>query len=458
MKQDYDLLVIGAGAAGSAAVWELMEQGKRVALVERDKLGGTCLNYGCDPTKTMLYSAHLLKQAQNGGDYGLRIEAAQVDWTALLKRVRAVQDQMRGGTPEEANAAMRRKGIDLFLGEARFVSAHEVAIGEQTVRAEHILITAGTETSVPPIEGLKETGYITNVEAVSLPKLPRRLAIIGGGPIGIEFAQLFRRFGVQITVLERGAHMLDTEDQELAKMLCHLLTEEGIVLKNNVDLKRVERTNEGKKLSIECGENKEEIIVDEILIAAGRKPSLEVLNLAVAGVETSEDGITVDATLRTNVPHIWAAGDVTGGYQFTHVASAQGSLVAHNIFAKQAKKFDDRVIPWGTYTYPTLAHVGKTEEELRKAKVKYRVGKISVKEIERAIADGQTEGLVKLLVDEKGQLLGGHILATGAEIMLAPIILAMRTGLPVSALAETLMPYPTMTEGVKQAAEKLLAD
>ncbi|HLX55573.1 MAG TPA: FAD-dependent oxidoreductase [Ktedonobacteraceae bacterium] len=454
--QTYDLLVIGAGAAGSSAATSAHKAGIRIAMVERNLLGGTCLNYGCDPTKTLLHTARLLYQAQHADRYGLRIPLAQADWAEVLARVQHIINRLRGGTPDEARAQLVKQGIDVLQGEATFVSPHEVSVSGQSIVARHIIIASGCETIVPPIEGLQEAGFITNVQAVSLPVLPQRLAIIGGGAIGIEFAQLFHRFGVDVTVLERGTQLLDKEDRELAEQLCTLLTKEGIRLETNAELRRVQRDGERKRLTIRCDRrSEEELVVDEILMSVGRHPVLKSLNLEAAGVKFSKKGIEVDATLRTNVPHIWAAGDVTGGYQFTHVASEQGKLAVRNAFAHEAQPFDDRVIPWATFTDPALAHVGKTEEQLQEEGVAYRVGRMSFNQNERAIMQGETAGLVKLLVDMQGMILGGHVLASGGDELLAPIVVAMHANVPVTTLAATILPYPTLSECLRGAAGKL---
>ncbi len=454
-EQAYDLVVIGAGAAGSSAVSTARKGGRRIALVERNILGGTCLNYGCDPTKTLLHTARLLYQARHADHDGLLIPQAQADWTQVLARVQQVIKQLRGGTNEEAADQLTRQGIDVLQGEASFVTPHELSVGSRSITAERILIATGCETMVPPIEGLREAGYITNVQAVSLPNLPRRLAIIGGGAIGIEFAQMFARFGVEVTVLERGAQLLDKEDREVAEQLCDLLTKEGIRFETGAELKRVEKDAQGcKHLTIRRDSGLEEqLVVDELLLAMGRRPELQSLHLEAAGVQTGKKGIEVDASLRTNVPHIWAAGDVTGGYQFTHVASEQGKLVAHNTFADEAQPFDDRAIPWATLTDPALAHVGKTEEQLREKNIPYRTGRASFSQNERATIEGATAGLVKLLVDVQGHILGGHILTAHGDDLLAPIVVAMRANIPVSKLAETVLPYPTLSEAVRVAAE-----
>ena len=457
-KQHYDLLVIGSGAAGSSAVTSVDNKGLRIALVERGKLGGTCLNYGCDPTKTMLSIANLLYEARHASKYGLRIPQVQADWEAVQQWVHDIIERLRGGTPEEAATAFNRQGIDVLQGEAKFLSPHEISVSgyDDTFSCERIIIATGTETLIPPIEGLDEAGYITNVQAVSLPTLPRRMAIAGGGAIGIEFAQLFHRFGVDVTVLEHSPNILDTEDRELADMLCKLLTEQGIRFETNAEVKRVQREGDCKRLTFQCSERDEQgLEVDELLIAVGRSATFTELNPEAAGVKTHKKGIVVDETLRTSVPHIWAAGDVASPYQFTHVASEQGKLAVHNAFSSNPLPFDDRVIPWGIYTYPPLAHVGKTEQQLQEDKVQYRSACVPFSENERAITEGKTEGLIKLLVDSGGIILGCHILGTRADDLLAPIILAMHASLPIHDLASTILPYPTVSEIVRVAAEKL---
>jgi pyruvate/2-oxoglutarate dehydrogenase complex dihydrolipoamide dehydrogenase (E3) component len=454
-NDSFDILVIGAGPAGGAAAAAAAERGVRVAQVERDKIGGTCLNYGCDPTKTLLHTAHLLCTARHAERYGLRIPSAEADWGAVLARVERLQDQMRGGDDEEARTKIaREQGIELLRGEARFRSPHQVAVGERTLRAEQVIVATGSQPVVPDIDGLREVGFITHKEAVLLPELPRRLAILGGGPIGIEFAQLFARFGVEVTVLEQAPSLLAKDEPELADLLCELLVKQGIRLETEAEVRQVKRTTGGKRLTIQCATgDDEQLEVDELLVAIGFTPALDTLDLEVAGVETTDSGIRVDATLRTSVSHIWAAGDVASAYQFTHVATEQGRLAAQNALANEPRPFDDRAIPWVTYTDPELAHVGQTEEQLREKGVAYTVGRTPMADVERAVITGQTDGLVKLLVGSDGTILGGHILAAGAGELIAPVVLAMRAGLTAEQLASVILPYPTLAAGVRRAAE-----
>jgi len=457
-NRPYDLLVIGAGPAGSGAAWAAAEQGHRVALIERDKIGGTCLNYGCDPTKALLRTAHVLYGARHANRHGLRIPSAEADWPEVQAGVRQLLDQMRGGSDQQARNYLAKKGIDVLKGEACFRSAHEIAVDGQLICAEHIIIASGSQAVVPDIVGVRDAGFITHKQAVNLSSLPRRLAIIGGGSIGIQFAQMFQRFGVEVTVLEPAPTFLAKEDRDLADMLCGLLRDEGICVKTGAELISVCRDGLDKRLTFACpGRSEETLLVDEILITVGYKPVLGPLNLAAASVESDEDGIKVDQTLRTSVPHIWAAGDVIGDYQFTHVAYDQGRLAAHNAFAPQPRPFDDRVIPWVIYTAPELAHVGRTEQQLREAGIPYQVGRKPMSEVERAVANRQTDGLVKLLVADNGAILGGHILSANAGEMIAPVVLAMRAGLPADTLATTMLPYLTMAEGVRWAADSAIS-
>jgi len=455
-KNEYDVIVIGAGGAGSPAATTAAGMGKRVALIERDKLGGTCLNYGCDPTKTLLHTAHLLYHAQHASALGLRIPQVEADWAAVQTHVRQVQKIIRGGTPAQARAGIASQGIDLFMGEAMFTSPHEIRVNGEILRGKRFIIATGTVAFIPDIEGLAEIGYITNVEAVSLPDLPKRLVVIGGGPIGLEFAQMFSRFGVHVVVLEREKQPLPREDHELAMMLCSQLIAEGIRLEFGSEMRCGEINKRGKHIHIHSQDGKdEELVTDQLLVAVGRRPALDELNLEAAGVQYTKEGITTNETLRTNVPHIWAAGDITSKYQFTHVASDQGKLIAHNVFARKPRAFDDRVIPWVTFTDPELAHVGLSETDLKEEKIEYRVGSANFNKLDRAIANGQTFGTVKLLADADGKILGGHILGANAGDLIAPIVYAMRFGLTAKMIADAMLPYPTMAEAVRGAAAQL---
>lgn len=451
-NEKYDLIVIGGGAGGSACTHAANAAGHRVAQIERDRIGGTCLNYGCDPTKTMLHIAELRHGALQAEQYGVQVDSAQLDWQTVLTRVRKVQNEMRGGEPEEARASIRQDGIDLFMGEASFVSSHEILVNGERLYGQNFLIATGTEPLVPEIPGLRETGFITNREAVSLPELPQRLAVVGSGPVGTEFAQLFCRFGVDVSLFDQNGHILPEDDEELANELAELLAAEGVDVNTNAQLIKVEKSVAGKQLVFDCGDGEQQVMVDEVLIALGRRPALEALNLDAACVKVEDGKIVVDEMLRTSVSHIWAAGDVVTDYPFTHTANAQSTLLAQNIFADEPTPFNNEAIPWVTYTSPELAHVGQTERQLNDANVDYRVASVRFSDVARAQTTGEKQGQVKLLVGNDDRILGGHILGVGAGELIAPIVLAMRNYLPIGALQDVILPYPTMIEAIRQAA------
>ncbi|GHO44881.1 dihydrolipoyl dehydrogenase family protein [Ktedonospora formicarum] len=444
----YDVMVIGAGAAGISAAREAAAQGMRVALAERSKLGGTYLNYGCDPTKALLHIARLRHQALHAAPYGLRIPEVAIDWPGIQRYVHETIDKIQGGAPAQAREQLRQCGIELLEGEAEFVSEHEVGIGGQLHDAARIIVTAGSHTIMPTVEGLDHIGFLTNVEAVSLSRLPRSLAIIGGGPIGVEFAQMFQRFDVQVTLLDQAPTLLTNEDREPALILHEILTQEGIRIKTGVILERAERALLGKRIHFrDASGHAQQLEVEEILLATGREPNLEPLHLEAANVQTAKGRILVDATLRTSAPYIWAAGDVVGTH-FTPTASAQGMRAARNALAHQPQPFNIDIVPWAVFTDPPLAHVGKTEEQLRANGIPYRVARTWFKDNTRAILNGHTKGLIKLLIDEQNQILGAHILGERADDLITPIVLAMHNRLSIEHLTSTTIQYPTLSVSV----------
>ncbi|HZQ07285.1 MAG TPA: NAD(P)/FAD-dependent oxidoreductase [Anaerolineae bacterium] len=457
MPKIFDLVVIGGGPAGSEAATNAAALGKRVALIEEQKLGGTCLNYGCDPTDTLLHIAQMLYSAQTCNPYGLHVSHARADWKSVQAYVRRVMKQIRGGSVQEANRNLKAQGITFIQGKARFVSPHTVEVKGREVRGKNFVIATGVKNVVPPIPGLEDAGYITHREAVSLPTLPRRMAIIGSMPMAMEFAQLFHRFGVQVTVLEPALEILAGEDRELAQRLMKILEGEGVRFEVGVMFDSVTRVRKEKIIQFHCPDEPiQKLVVDEILVMVGRRPILDELNLEAAGVEYTDEGITINATGRTTVPHIWAAGDVTGGAQFSSRAADHGRFVVRNVFSKKPQPFEEPLVPWIISTDPAIAHLGKAEEDLWQEGVTFRVGKLELGKIDRAIMNGESDGLVKLLADEEGHLLGAHILARNAGDMLAPAVIVMRQGLTVDALADAILPYPVMSDAVRWAADQLV--
>src|SRR5215212_2281616 len=326
----YDLIVIGAGAAGSTAAAEARGQGARVAMVEQWKVGGTCLNAGCDPTKALVRAAHALHETRTASRFGIEVKDVQVEWPRVIDRVERVIDTIRGG---DGDRNIREAGIDLRKGHARLLSSTEVAIEGDVLRGEAVILATGVRAFIPAIPGLRKVGFITNVEAVTLPALPRSLAIIGGGTIAMEFAQIFARFGVEVTVLGRNPRLLPHEEPELVDTLRGLLEEEGIRIETGVTLECVSSTRDRNRIDAHREREGErfEVQADQILVGAGRTLRGEDLGLETAGVVYGTTGIVTDGALRTSAPGIWAAGDcVSGTPRFTSLADHQGRVAAHN--------------------------------------------------------------------------------------------------------------------------------
>ncbi|MDQ3693352.1 MAG: FAD-dependent oxidoreductase [Chloroflexota bacterium] len=460
---DFDLVVIGAGAAGSSVAAMAAGRGATVAMAEELKVGGTCLNFGCDPTKTLVRSAEVLHLARTATRFGLEITpsgypAATADWPAVRRRIAGIIDTIRGG---DGDQNVRDSGVALFKSHARFRSPNEIEVDGDVLRASKVVIAAGAATTVPAIAGLREAGYITNVEAVDLPTRPASMVIVGGGVVAIEFAQIFARFGTHVTVMASQDRILPHEEPELTDVLRRVLEDEGIRIETGARVNRVEPGADGKLVT---GERNGEPVTcrgEQILLATGRAPAVAGLNLEAAGVAYDRKGVQVDDELRTTAPHIWAVGDVVaGGYPFTHVASYQAKIVDHNAMSGEAPRrvvYD--AVPWVTFTDPELARVGMTEAEARQAGHEVETGTMAIADFARAIATDQRDGLIKLVAERgSGKLLGGHILAPHGGEMLGELTLAVRLGLPVSAIAETIHPYPTFSDVVAYAAREIGKD
>lgn len=454
-KTTFDLIVIGAGGAGSTVAGEAVNRGARVAMMEKWKVGGTCLNVGCDPTKTLVRSAQVLHLARHEERFGIHAENVHANWPAVMDRVERVIDTIRGG---DSDKNVRESGVHLYKGEGHFVSPHEVEVNGEVLWAEKIVIATGANERIPAIDGLAEAGFITNVEAVSLPELPKSMAIVGGGVIGCEFAQIFARFGVDVTILGSSDRLLPREDEALTTRLEAVLRREGIDVQTGVRVKQVTMDGNLKCLTgLLDGKPVEHCQVEQILVATGRSPVLDPLKLDHAGVEATPKGIPVDDQLRTNVPHIWAVGDATGLYPFTHVADYQARIAEHNAMSGQAPQLADyTAVPWTTFTDPELSRVGLTEQEAIDAGHDVKCAVVEIKDLARAVTSGETDGIVKLVMDRATRkLLGGHILAANAGEMLPEVVLTMRAGLTVDGIADAIHSYPTLSEGVFWAAFEL---
>lgn len=451
-RAEYDLVAIGGGTAGLVTAAGAASLGARTALVERDRLGGECLWTGCVPSKALIGSARLAAALRRADAFGLEPGEPGAHGGRVLRSVRQVRARVQ---PHDDPERFRAMGVDVVEGEAHFVAPYEIEAGGRRIRSRKFVIATGTRPAVPPIEGLERTGFYTHETAFEGDELPGSVVILGAGPIGIEFAQAYRRLGVDVTVIEMEDGILVKEDGEIAARLRGILKREGVRILTGARAERASREPDGAaSLHVRRAGREETVRARAILVAAGRRPQVEALDLAAAGVETGRDGVAVDAKLRTSRPHIFAAGDVIGGLLFTHVADHEARAVVRNALFPFASRVDYAAVPWCTYTDPELGRVGMTEEEAReRTGDAVRAYTFDLCELDRAIADRAAEGCVKLVTDRRGRILGGHVLAPGAGTAVVEIALAMKHGVRIGELSKLVHPYPTMSEGVRKAAD-----
>jgi pyruvate/2-oxoglutarate dehydrogenase complex dihydrolipoamide dehydrogenase (E3) component len=438
---DYDLAIIGAGSGGLTAARLGRFFAKRVALIDKDRLGGDCLHYGCVPSKALIKASRVAHEAATAQRWGLSAQPVNNGLAPVNARVqRAIADIGK----LDDTVALSELGVDVLLGGATFRNGHTLRVGGgdieiRDITAKFILIASGSRPAVPAIEGLTEVGYLTNEDVFDLSDLPARLAVIGGGPIGVELAQAFHRLGSTVTVLQRGPHLIPRDDADMIDMLEHQFAEEGIDVRLDTRLHAVLRDGGDTVLTHDGGE----LRVDEILCAVGRTPNVESLGLDVAGVATNRRGIAVNELLQTNQPHIYAVGDVTGGPAFTHYAGYQAAHAVRNIFVPIKAKFSPGHLPWVTFTDPEIAHVGHTEEQARAAGDTFEVVRFPYSHNERAVTDAEPVGLMKFLIDGKRRLIGAHIAGQCAGEMINELTLAMNNDLTVDAIINSIHAYPT---------------
>ncbi len=433
---DYDLAIIGAGSGGLTAARLGRFFAKRVALIDKDQLGGDCLHYGCVPSKALIKASRVAHEAATAQRWGLSAQPVHNGLAAVNARVqRAIADIGKLDDP----VALSELGVDVLLGGAAFVDPHTLRVADRDITAKFILIASGSRPAVPAIEGLAEVGYLTNEDVFDLSDLPARLAVIGGGPIGVELAQAFHRLGSTVTVLQRGPHLIPRDDAEMIDMLECQFAEEGIDVRLDTRLRAVHREGGDTVLTLNDGE----LRVDKVLCAVGRVPNVESLQLDAAGVTTNQRGIAANELLQTNQPHIYAVGDVTGGPAFTHYAGHQAAHAVRNIFVPIKAKFAPGHLPWVTFTDPEIAHVGRTEEQARAAGDTFQVVRFPYSHNERAVTDAEPVGLMKFLIDGKRRLIGAHIAGQCAGEMINELTLAMNNDLTVDAIINSIHAYPT---------------
>ena len=450
----YDLVVVGAGTAGLVAASGAAGLGAKVALVERHLMGGDCLNYGCVPSKALLRCARAVEDVRRAADFGVVVPAgARADFPRIMERMRRLRARI---APNDSARRFKAKGADVFLGDARFAGRSVVEVEGKKLRFKKALIATGARAEAPPIPGLAETGYRTNETVFSLTELPRRLLVLGGGPIGCELAQAFARFGSAVTLVHTHERVLPREDEDAAACVERALAKDGVRLILSARPVRAERRGPDKVLHVEAGGAAFEFAADELLVGAGRAPNIEGLGLEAAGVEyDAREGVRVDDFLRTTHPRIYAAGDVCSERKFTHLADFQARLALQNALFLGRRRASSLVVPWCTYTDPEVARVGLSERDAREGGVPFRTFVQKLEDVDRAILDGEEEGFVKVLVREgTDRLLGASIVARHAGDLISELTLAMTGGLGLTALGRAIHPYPTQAEAVRRLGDQ----
>ncbi len=445
----YGLVVVGGGPAGLVAAMGGAGLGARVALIERGLLGGDCLNWGCVPSKALLSSAHAAQSARDAGALGVRTGEVAVDFPAVMERMR----QIRAGIAHHDSAErLKGAGVDVFLGEACFTGPDAVSVGGLTLRFARAVITTGARAFVPPIPGLAESPWMDNERLFELTELPRRVVVIGAGPIGVEMAQALRRFGAEVTVVDGAPRVLPREEADASALLAARLMAEGVTLELGAKVLRVERDGEDHVVVVETAGGTRRLPADRILVAAGRRPNIEGLGLDAAGVRHGPKGVEVDDYLRTSNKQIYAAGDVCSRFQFTHTADAQARIVLQNALFWPTKRSSNMVVPWATYTSPEIAHVGPTADELTGRADLVQLD-AQLADNDRAVCEGATEGYARAWVDPKGQVVAATVVGEHAADILQELTLAMTARLPITAIANTIHPYPNRVEVLKRLGD-----
>jgi pyruvate/2-oxoglutarate dehydrogenase complex dihydrolipoamide dehydrogenase (E3) component len=448
----YDLVVIGAGSAGLVSAVGAAGLGARVALVERALLGGDCLNVGCVPSKALLRSARAIGALRSAGTLGVDTAPARVDFAAVMRRMR---DRRAAIGPHDSAARLTKLGVDVFFGDATFIDQRTVSVDGRTLRFNRAVIATGGRPTAPPVKGLNEGPLLTNETLFWLTALPRRLLVIGAGPIGCEMAQAFARFGSEVTLFDQARQLLPREDPDAAALVEGALARDGVRLELGVTLREVRREHDETTLVFArdpSGDVEQEITGDAVLVAAGRTPNIETLNLPAAGVSVTNIGVTVTDRLQTSNPRIFAAGDVCSEYKFTHAADALARIVIQNALFFGRRKASALVIPWCTYTTPEVAHVGLSARDAAAGERQAQTITVRLQELDRAIVDDETEGFVRIH-HAKGRVLGGTIVGAHAGELIGQLSYAMTTRGSLGDFTRTVYPYPTHSEAFRKVGD-----
>ena len=442
----YDAIIIGTGQAGPALARRLATAGMTVAVVERALFGGTCVNTGCIPTKTLIASAYAIHMARRAADFGVVIDGpVRADMAAVKARKDAISGQSRAGVEESLKSLVN---CTIYRGHGRFVSPLEVQVGEALLTAKRIFINVGGRAVVPSWPGLDQVAYLTNSSMMAVDFLPRHLVIVGGSYVGLEFAQMYRRFGSEVTVVEMGPRLIQREDPDVSAAIREILEREGVSLRVNATCIRVSKSGEDVIVGVDCTDGAPEIHGSHLLLAVGRRPNTDDLGLDRAGIGQDDHGyIVVDDQLRTNVPGVWALGDCNGRGGFTHTAYNDFEIVAANLLDNDPRRLSDRITAYALYTDPPLGRAGLTEDQVRRSGQRALIGTRPMTRVGRAVEKGETQGLMKVLVDaENREILGAAILGTGGDEVVHGILDVMYAKAPYTLLQRTMPIHPTVSE------------
>ena len=450
--QKFDAIVIGSGQAGTPLSTALAAAGMRTALIERKHIGGTCINEGCTPTKTMVASGRVAYLARRAADYGVQTGPISVDMARVRQRKRDIVESFRNGSQARIEKAAN---LELIFGEASFSGPRTVAVcsqdgGQSTISAEHIFINAGTRASRPKLDGLDTVRFLDNISIMELDMLPDHLLVLGGGYIGLEFGQLFRRLGSRVTIVQSAGQLLTREDPDIAEEVANILRQDGVEVALNAKATRVSESGGSIRLEIQAPGNSATVVGSHLLVATGRVPNTDALNLRAAGIQTDDhDFIQVNDRLETTAEGIYALGDIKGGPAFTHISYDDFRIIRANLIEKKSASTRNRQVPYAVFIDPQLGRVGLTETDARSQGRKIRVAKLPMSHVARALEVDETRGFMKAIVDaESNQILGAAILGIeGGEIMSA-LEIAMMGKLPYTALRDGTFAHPTLAESL----------
>jgi len=451
----FDAIIIGTGQAGPPLARRFAKEGHSVAIIEQNHFGGTCVNYGCTPTKTLVADAKIAHSIKNGSFYGMNADF-QIDFKKIKERKDSIVNSFSKGVEKSLKSLEHAK---VYEGKATFISANQIAIGKEVIEAEKIFINVGSKTYIPEIPGLANVPYLTNISLLDIDKLPEHLLILGGGYIAAEFAQIFIRFGSKVSIIERSPMIMHREDPDISQALEEIFKNEGVdIYTNALNFEVLPNSKEGNiQVQFEQNHIKQKITGSHLLLAIGRVPNTDGLSLEKANIKTNSRGyIEVNDQLQTSQPHIWAVGDCNGKGAFTHTSYNDYEIVAENLFDNGTRKVSDRIPIYALFTDPPLGRVGLTEKEARELNLELQIATLPMTKVSRAIEKGETEGFLKILVDGKTkQILGASFLGVDCDEVVQVIALAMTAKLPYSAIKKTVFIHPTVTELIPSLLDKL---